>query len=161
MVDDMSVQDESNVEQYLKMLGELSSTHVEIGILGDGEKYSDGNMTVLGVATIHEYGINVVGKNGKKINIPERSFMRGSYDSNKQKIFDLERELEKVLNLEMSVDAFFNLVGEYSVGLIQQYLTDLKSPPLAESTIEAKGSSNPLIHTTKLRDSITYKIVRA
>ena len=39
------------------------------------------------------------------------------------------------------------------------YLTDLKTPPLAESTIRRKGSSNPLIDTGQLRSSITWQVV--
>lgn len=157
----MKVHDENNVGEYLKMLEELSSTYVEIGILGDGDKYKGSDITVLGVATIHEFGLNMVDKNGNRINIPERSFIRSSYDANKNKLFDLESELAKVLELKLPVDAFFNLVGELSVGIIQRHLTeDVKSPPLADSTIRAKGSSNPLIDTQQLRDSISFKVVR-
>ena len=157
----MSIEDVSQVDELLKVIEDLSRTHVEIGILGDEEKYKDGNMTVLGVAIIHEYGINVTDKNGRKINIPERSFIRSSYESKKEKIFDLESELEKVINLQMSVDTFFNLVGEYCVGIIQRYLTEeVKSPPLAATTIKEKGSSNPLIDTGKLKESIDFRIVR-
>lgn len=156
-----AIHDESLVEGLIKMLSELSRTHVEIGIIGEGDKYKGSNITVLGVATVHEFGVNVIDKNGNKINIPERSFIRSSYDANKEKIFDLDKEFERVLNLELSVDTFFNLVGEFSVGIIQNHLTSqVNSPPLAESTIKAKGSSNPLIDTGQLRSSITYKIVR-
>lgn len=158
----MNIHDENKVPQYLKMLKELSRTHVEIGIIGDGDKYKGSDITVLGVATVHEFGVNVVGKNGKRINIPERSFIRTSYDANKQRIFEFDKELERVLNLELSVDGFFNLVGEFAVGVIQNHLTSqVNSPPLAESTIRAKGSSNPLIDTGQLRRSIDYKIVRS
>lgn len=158
----MKVQDDNKVPQYLKMLNELARTHVEIGIVGDGEKYKGTDITVLGVATVHEFGVNVVGKNGKKINIPERSFIRSSYDANKQRIFEFDKELERVLNLELSVDGFFNLIGEFAVGVIQNHLTSqVMSPPLAQSTIRMKGSSNPLIDTGQLRRSIDYKIVRS
>lgn len=157
----MKMHDESSVKELLDVLNELSSTYIEVGILGSGKKYKDGNITVLGVATIHEFGINVIDKNGNRINIPERSFIRSSYDANKQKIFNLEDELSKVLELKLSVGSFFNLVGEFVVGIIQRHLTEeVKSPPLAGSTIAMKGSSNPLIDTGQLRDSIDYRIVR-
>lgn len=158
----MKIHDENVVPKYLKMLDELSRTHVEIGIIGDGDRYKGTDITVLGVANIHEFGLNVVDKNGRKINIPERSFIRSSYDANKQRIFEFDKELERVLGLELSVDGFFNLIGEFAVGVIQNHLTSqVKSPPLAESTIKAKGSSNPLIDTGQLRRSIDYKIVRS
>ena len=56
------------------------------------------------------------------------------------------------------LDKALNLVGLVAVGKVQQYMTELKSPPNAKSTIRAKGSSNPLIDTGALRQSVTYSI---
>lgn len=168
----MIIHDESNVKEFLKMLEELSSTHLEIGIFGD----SGGD--ILMIANVNEFGcrikvtdkmrsyLHVIGihlkKDTKEINIPERSFVRGSYDENKNKIIDnADKLLEKVINLELPVSVFFDALGEYIVGLVQEYMTDLKSPPNHPTTIVNKKSSNPLINTGRLRQSITYKVVRS
>lgn len=168
----MIIHDESNVKEFLKMLKELSSTHLEIGIFGD----SGGD--ILMIATVQEYGCNIkvtdkmrgylhsigihLKKETKEIKIPERSFVRGSYDENKNKIIDnADKLLEKVINLELPVSVFFDTLGEYIVGLVQEYMTDLKSPPNHPATIANKKSSNPLIDTGRLRQSITYKMVRS
>lgn len=167
----MKVHDESNVEEFLKVLEELSSTRVEIGIFGD----SGGD--ILMIASVNEFGCSIsvtdkmrnylhyIGIHLKKdtttINIPERSFIRSGYDQNKSNIESQgEKLLAKVLSLELSVDAFFNAIGEYSVGLIQEYLTDLRSPANSPATVKLKGSSNPLIDKGQLRSSITFKVVK-
>ena len=177
----MKVKDETRVPEFLKMLDELTSTHLEIGIFLDGkggERHNkDSDITVLGIATIHEFGIDIevtdkmrnylhaiglhLKKETKGIKIPERSFLRSGYDSQKKKFIEkLEPLLTKVIMLELPVDAFFNTAGEYMVGQIQDYLTNLKEPPNHPFTIGQKGSSNPLIDSGRLRDSITYKVVR-
>jgi hypothetical protein len=49
-------------------------------------------------------------------------------------------------------------VGVKAAATVQQYMTDLRDPPNAPETIRRKGSSNPLIDTGALRQSVTYKI---
>lgn len=167
----MKIKDETRVPEFLKMLDELTSTHLEIGIFGED------NSKILMIAHVNEFGcqidvtdkmrnyLHVIGLHLKKdtrvINIPERSFLRTGYDINKNKIIDkTEPLLKKVIALELPVDAFFNALGEYVVGQIQEYMTSIKSPANHPFTIAQKKSSNPLINTGKLRDSITYKVVR-
>lgn len=50
------------------------------------------------------------------------------------------------------------LIGMTAAAKVQQYMTNLQSPPNAPSTIKKKGSSNPLINNGALRQSITYSI---
>ena len=168
----MIVHDHSNVPQFLKMLDELSNTHLEIGV------FSEAGGKILMIAGVHEYGISIevtdamrgylsavldiyLKKSTTHINIPERSFIRAGFDQNKSKIIKSgEGLLERVINLELSVDAFFDALGESIVGMIQEYMTDLRDPGLHPKTIEQKKSSNPLVDTGQLRDSITHKVVR-
>lgn len=168
----MIVQDETNIPEFLEMLKELSSTHLEIGIFGD----SGGD--ILMIANVQEYGVSIkvtdkmrgylsaakgihLKKGTTEINIPERSFIRGGFDSSENKVISKGEDLLKqVVHLKLPVSAFFSALGEYTVGLIQEYMTDLKTPPNHAVTIKNKGSSNPLIDTGRLRDSITYKVVK-
>lgn len=167
----MIIHDESNVREFLKMLEELSRTHLEIGIFGD----SGGD--ILMIANVQEFGckIKVTDKmrnylhargihlkvDTKEINIPERSFVRGAFDNEKGNMIDKgDKLLEKVINLELPVSVFFDTLGEYVVGLVQEYMTDLKSPPNHPATVAGKGSSNPLINTGRLRGSVTFRQVR-
>ena len=48
--------------------------------------------------------------------------------------------------------------GELFVGFIQKEITNLKEPPNAPYTILKKGSSNPLIDTGTMRQSVKWKL---
>ncbi|HSH50849.1 MAG TPA: hypothetical protein VK982_03910 [Bacteroidales bacterium] len=167
----MKVHDETKVPEFLAMLDELLNTQLEIGIFGE----DDSEMVM--IASVHEFGVDIkvtnkmrgylhsigihLNPNTKTVKIPERSFMRAGYDKEKENIIrQSEKLLEKVLKLELPVKVFFETLGELIVGMIQKYLTDLSSPPLHPATIKNKGSSNPLIDTGHLRESITYKVVK-
>lgn len=153
------------------MLEELTTTYIEVGIFGEDDS------EVLMIASVQEFGcqikvtdkmrnyLHTIGmhlrKDTKYVNIPERSFVRAGYDQEKEKIInEAEHLLEKVISLELPVSTFFEVLGEYIVGLIQRYLTDIKTPPNHPATIKNKESSNPLIDTGRLRQSITYKVIK-
>ncbi|WP_050450511.1 hypothetical protein [Bordetella bronchiseptica] len=51
-------------------------------------------------------------------------------------------------------------VGVEAEGAIKQYITDLDTPPNKPSTIRKKGSSNPLIDTGNMRQSVTSTVAR-
>lgn len=66
--------------------------------------------------------------------------------------------LPKVLSGDMEMRVLLEQMGSLAEGHVKQYMTDLRTPPNAESTIRAKGSDNPLIDTGALRQSIRYVI---
>lgn len=163
--------DKNNIPKLLEVLDALWSHQIQIGIFG-----SDGS-TILMIAAVHEFGckITVTPKmrgylrsqgmylkaSTKQITIPERSFIRSSYDKETDKIINRANKLlERVLRLELPVQTFFELLGSYIVGVMQEYLTDLRTPPNSPFTIARKGSSNPLIDTGRLRQAITHKVVK-
>jgi hypothetical protein len=51
-------------------------------------------------------------------------------------------------------------LGVVHAGDIQTSIRDLKNPVNADYTIQKKGSSNPLIDTGRLRQSVTSEVVR-
>ena len=51
-----------------------------------------------------------------------------------------------------------NLVGAYAADVIQQRIVDLKEPPNSPITIALKGSSNPLVDTGHMRQSVTWEV---
>ena len=68
--------------------------------------------------------------------------------------------LDKVLHLELPVDAFFNTLGEYITGQLQDYLTDVRTPPNHPFTTAQKGSSNPLMSSGRMRQAIKHRVVK-
>lgn len=97
----------------------------------------------------------------RSVKIPERSFIRSGFD---ERLPNIENKaimlLKQVLLMKISVGNYYDLLGEYIAGQLKDYMTELDSPPNSPVTINNKGSSNPLIDTGRLRQSIDYKVVR-
>jgi hypothetical protein len=106
-------------------------------------------------------GIKVMFILKESVNIPERSFIRSTFDEKNEEWMDLlERQIEKVCNLEIDAKTVFNRLGAKIVGDIQEKMRDIRTPPNAPLTIENKGSDNPLIVDGSLRRHVTWKLVR-
>lgn len=153
------IKDESRVDEVLEQLAKLTSKEVAVGIVDSGAVHNDGETKILDIAKVHEFGFIGKDKNGKKMNIPERSFIRGTFDDKKKDIISrTETELLRVVNLEVDGDQMLDGIGRWGADLTQEYITDLKSPPLKPATIKQTGRSNPLIDTGALRDKIEFKV---
>lgn len=92
------------------------------------------------------------------VTIPERSFLRTGHDKNVNRIIEqTERAIGQVIAGKMTVDDVLDLYGQQMSTAIKDYMRDLSTPPNSSATILAKGSSNPLIDTGNLLESITWK----
>lgn len=95
----------------------------------------------------------------KSVVIPERSFMRSTFDEKKgdwNKF--VQGMLNRVFSFEMSVDQMYEQLGARIQGDIQQKITSLRTPPNAPLTVERKNSSNPLIDSGALRQRVTWVV---
>jgi len=96
-----------------------------------------------------------------EVHIPERAFIRGGFDANVKQFGKMaERLFGTVLTGQNSMAVFWDTLGEYIVGQIRRYMTSLRDPPNSAITAGAKGRSNPLINTGRLRDAITFRVVK-
>jgi hypothetical protein len=112
------------------------------------------------IAGVQEFGITIRKERGSIV-IPERSFLRTTFDDKNNEWFKfLKKQLDHVINGRINAQVLCDRLGAKMVGDIQEKLTDINSPPNAPATIAKKGSSNPLIDTGGLRQRITYKVVR-
>ena len=126
------------------------------------------------LAAIHEYGCRIpvtpkmrayLHANGlhlkestTEIIIPERSFMRTGHDENADRIIaQTERAIAQVVAGRMSVDDMLDLYGQQMATAIKTFARDLNEPPNHPYTIEQKGSSNPLVDTGQMIESITWR----
>lgn len=127
------------------------------------------------LASIHEYGCKIkvtpkmraylhrqglhLKKTTEFITIPERSFLRSGFDKNNPAVLkDIERMLPLVLEGKMSVKQYCDEVGLTLASSIKEYATELREPPNHPFTIDQKGSSNPLVGTGTMIESITYEV---
>lgn len=84
--------------------------------------------------------------------------MRSSHDENADRILkQTERALGQVLAGKMSIDDMLDLYGQQMATAIKKYMRDLKNPPNHPYTIAKKGSSNPLVDTGQLIESIVWR----
>lgn len=141
---------------------------VTVGLHSDAEPYEPGGgeaANVAQVASFHEFGDGV----------PQRSFFRPTLDGNREKYGELlARTMRLVLDGKLTPKKGLELVGLQVAVDVKQAITDLDSPPLADSTIArklaksglkgqkaqsyAEGGANPLIDTGHMRQSVTYKV---
>jgi len=143
-----------NTTAYLKNLEKAKRGHVAVGLPSEevgGTVYGDGQ-TVAQVGAQHEYGAGV----------PRRSFLRTPFDIKKD---DLDRaiakQFEDVFNRGKKAEQALGLIGTVAVNVVKgAFLTRGYGewPDITEDTKDAKGSSQVLIDTGTLRNSITYAV---
>ena len=122
---------------------------VSVGII-DAGKHTDSDDTVASIGFKNEFGFG---------NIPERSFMRSTTKEKRKEIVNLQKKLlKKIQSGEMETERALGLIGSFVSGLISKKIVDIKSPPNSLVTIAKKKSSNPLIDTGQLKNSITWRV---
>ncbi len=126
---------------------------VKIGLQGKegAAKHPEGDgVTVAQVGTFNEFGTR---------SIPERSFIRSTIDENRRSLLRLNKKLfSKISTGKMTAKEALEILGEKIQLLIKKKITDLRTPPNRPSTIARKKSSNPLIDTGHMRQSVTHKV---
>lgn len=144
----------NRIPQLIQSIRELSEYGIEVGVFGSDDSY------YAMIAAVHEFGITIRKTKGSIV-IPERSFLRSTFDEKNDEWFKfVKKQIPKLLKGQMDAKTICERLGAKMVGDIQIQLTQLSDPPNASSTIAQKGSSNPLIDKGGLRTRITYKVVR-
>ena len=132
------------VKEIYAQLGKKATKEVAVGFpAGKAQAYPNGT-PVATVAAIHVFGMGV----------PQRDFMGLAIDGIKVKT-------QPILKAAMQADdpdKLLNAAGLAAQAEIQRAIIDLQDPPNADSTIEAKRSSNPLIDTAHMKNSVTYVV---
>ena len=122
---------------------ELESKQILVGIVGSADS------EVLKIAHAHEYG------DGK---MPERSFIRASFDADQGKLNEIiTGQLNKVLLNQTSADAAANAIGAQAAQMVQNYIDENRVKPV--SHYPRKTQHTTLFETgTHIRDRIAYKV---
>ena len=136
------------LERFLREAGKGGVSGVKVGFFSTA-RYEDGT-PVAAVAAWNEFGTE---------SIPERPFFRRA-------LAEAEDGIVKVIAAgidpeRMAVDErLADRVGAYVQGEIQESITALKEPPNSPSTIRRKGSSNPLLDSGFMRESVSWEVER-
>lgn len=122
---------------------EMAEKKILIGIVGTVDS------EVLKIAHAHEYGTG---------ELPERSFIRASFDADQDKLSDIvANSIDKVLSGQTSADAAANAIGAQAAQMVQNYIDENRVKP--PSNFSKKTQHTTLYETgTHIRDRITYKV---
>lgn len=161
------------VEECRKAHGSHTKVGLQQGTVAD-------DMTdLVVVGAVQEFGAIHAGRN-RNVRIPERPFMRTSYDENRGAINGMfDRAYGDIMLGKTTVAQSLGLIGEWFQGKIQAKIKAIMFPPNAPSTQKAKGRklrstrrgrklmneaegafsffvNNPLIDTGQMRQSIRH-----
>lgn len=165
-----------------------SGKFVTVGIHEEAGDVESGDLTMASLGAIHEFGADIDHPGGTsygyaskaaadrdevrflktgsgymelgvtqphKIEIPARPWLEPGVVSATEEV---TRAIEDGIATDQSMDQILEAVGVVAAGAVKVYMTELKTPPNAASTIRKKGSSNPLIDTGAMRASVTYQV---
>lgn len=169
----VTIRNVSRIREIQASLRELSRLSLEIGVFAGQAKTKSKNkeksIDYARIASIHEFGLTINqdytseitgNKVQRKIVIPERSFIRSTFDEKQDEwLRFVKKRIPKLLNGQLTAEKLVSLLGEKIVRDIKEKIKAIDDPPNAPSTIAAKGSSSPLIQTGGLRKRVTYKVV--
>lgn len=138
------------LKRLLKSYGKGSEIVVgfPIGSEGAATQYPDGT-PVIDVAVYNEFGTS---------NIPERPFLRTGSREFVEESGELFKKAVKRVNAGGDFKQETEKIGLKAMVAVQTKITNISSPGNAESTIKRKKSSNPLVDTGLLRQSVTYEV---
>jgi hypothetical protein len=127
----------------------LADVWAKIGVIGQARR-EDEETDQVEVAAANEFGTST---------IPERSFIRSTVDERQADLREVVRAVTReVAAGRRSAREAGGILGQWMQAAIRQQIVDVDTPPNAPETIERKVSSNPLIDTGQMRQSITYEV---
>lgn len=151
-------------ESILKAIKTIDKQSVKVGLLESkgGAAVPEGSpMTIAGIGAIHEYGtLYATNADGEQL-IPERRWLRGTFEQYKAELVEMQIKIAKgLLANKVKPEQALKLLGVWAANKVKFYVkgTDNVQPGLAESTIAAKGSTRPLVDTGLMINSVNYEI---
>lgn len=147
------------------IISRLQSKAVYVGLPADSEGYPDGT-SVIEVGSEHEFGSEMprtyTSTRGNKVTVsgvPERSFLRSTAKEKRKDWAGLiVKQMKRVLTEKITVEDAINKVGQRAQTDVKKKIATISDPPNSSQVIADKGSSNPLVDTGHLYDSINFVI---
>lgn len=120
-----------------KEISDAKGMKVKVGVLDDAEggaKHPNSIYTVAEIAAVHEFGT----EDGT---IPARSFVRTTFDEQREKLIEMGQELfVKVIFGEMNATTALGLMGSFTSSAIRDKIRSNIPPPNAPETLLRKAS---------------------
>lgn len=98
----------------------------------------------------------------EEVVIPERSFIRSTFDEKEPDWSNYFNMLiGKIVNNDLTAETAYERLGARIASDIQKTIRELHEPGNASATVARKKADNPLINTGRLRQSVTWKVVKS
>lgn len=144
------------IAQHKKL---VSDREVAVGIIEKTNARTDGAATNAMIGTVHEFG-------SSSQNIPERSFIRSTIKTQRDKIAKLIiKTQDDVINNNLDIETGLGRLGAIVKDMIQRTILKGIAPPPSPETLRRrakKGGGGPkeksLIDTGQLLASITWDV---
>ncbi len=117
----------------LKHVHENEKQYAKVGVIGDAGAQQNGKLTVAEIGAVNEFGTE------DKI-IPERSFIRSTFDRERGALIDLSRKLfGQFVDGKMTIDRALGLMGASLAASIKKTIAGGVAPPNAPYTMLRKA----------------------
>lgn len=120
--------------EFFRTIREIRDAKVKVGIVGNAaqEKGEGEEYTVAEYGAVNEFGT----EDG---HVPERSFIRSTFDENVEQYVDLCRDLiGQVVDRRVSLKTALGLLGARAAADVKRKITSNVPPPNAPSTVMQK-----------------------
>jgi hypothetical protein len=164
--------DDSGFKSITMNIKELNRKNIKIGIFGKDDSFQ------VMKASVHEFGAKIkvtpkmrawfhykgfhLNPSTKEIVIPERSFIRKTFDQKGRKIEELtEEQIANIFAQKTNAKFALKLMAEDLIGMVRKTMTDVDTPPLSGMTKKMRrgsGDYNPLVDDGRMRQSVTHQI---
>ncbi len=136
------------LEQMRKRVG--GDTDILVGVPKDAQPYPEDGTPVAMVAAAHEFG---------NAQVPERSFLRSTFDEQQKNYIKMASKLfKKAVDGKIDAEQIADLIGLEAAADVVDKINAIQTPPNTDATILKKGSSNPLVDTGHLKQSIRHEV---
>lgn len=167
----VTVEDDNRIPELLKELKYLENAVIKVGI------FAPEGSELFVKAHVNEYGAQIkvtdamrgylwwkgmnIGKDTKYINIPERSYLRSTFDEEEKDIVkQFENGIQDIMDGKKTAKQLLQEIGLDLERAVKEKIKNIDSPPNHPFTVKQKGSSSPLIDkgSNGLRQNIEYRI---
>lgn len=141
---------------FIERVKQIPNSHVKVGVLADdargGLHVPGGKLTVAEIAAVNEFGT----EDGR---IPARSFVRSTFEEEREHLVDLGKELMRKVLEGMSVEQALNIMGSTLATAIKKKITVGEGipPPNAPSTLRRKAMKGKGVRAARGKPSFDQK----
>lgn len=154
---ELKLENKTDGEGFEGMLEQSEPGGLKVGFVKGLGKHPGSNTNIAEIAAYNEFGTE--NEDGSE-RIPERPFLRTTIVEQNETYKTIVKELlVKILTHKMETKQAIGLLGIKAVSDVKAKITAISEPPNADSTKAGKKSSNPLIDTGLMRQSVTWEEV--